>query len=505
MSEPYLIGIDLGTGSCKALVATLEGQPLGFGSASYPATNAQARWVEQDPSALLDGLTEAVRTALEKADLSSRDGCLGMSIGGALHSFMALDPRDEPLTGVMTWADTRAACWAEHLSQVGVGEVLYERTGCPAHAMYPLAKIAWLREERPNVFGKARWFISAKEYVTLRLTGRRVVDYSIAGGTGLLNTRECEWDQLALDTAGVHVSQLFTLCRPEHVLGPLRPEFAKAMGLPSSPPIILGSSDAVNSSLGAGAVKSEQYTCMVGTSGALRLIAPKPILDPKARSWCYAIDPEHWLVGGAINNGGLALQWLRDTLRGVKNTVSFEDLTRWASEVEPGAGGLLCLPLLAGERSPYWDSTVRGTMLGLSLSHDHCHCARAFIEGVCFAMRNLREILDEIGGACSEVRASGGFARSDLWLQTMTDVLDRPLLVPSSEETSSVGAWFWALRGAGRVDHLEQAAPFVEAHELYEPRREIADRYAELYCIYKQVYPALRDAFTGLAEYRRTH
>ena len=503
MTKAYLVGVDLGTGSCKALVANPDCVPLGFSSASYPAPDTQARWIEQDPESLLAGLVEAVQAALREADVSRGDCCLGLSVGGALHSIMALDSQDVPLTGVMTWADTRATPWATQLSQTSVAKTLYERTGCPAHAMYPLAKIIWLREERPDIFNRARWLVSAKEYVTLRLTGHRVVDYSIAGGTGLLNTHEAEWDRKALDVAGIQPRQLFTLGRPEQNLGRVRSEFAETMGLPPSTPIILGSSDAVNSSLGAGAVGSKQYTCMVGTSGALRLISRKPILDPEGRSWCYAIDPEHWLVGGAINNGGLALQWLRDTLRGVQNTVSFEDLIKWASEVEPGAGGLLCLPLLAGERSPYWDSTVRGTLLGLSLSHDHRHCARAFIEGVCFAMRNLREILDEIGGACDEVRASGGFARSCLWLQTMADVLDRPLLVPSLEETSSVGAWFWALRGAGRFDGLGRAARFVEANELYQPRREFVDRYAELYRIYTRVYPALLDTFTALAEYRR--
>ncbi len=503
MAESFLVGIDVGTGSCKTMVVSAAGRVLGFGAAPYPAKDTHARWQEQDPDGLVTSAATAVRHALKDAGVQP-EHCAGVSVGGALHSVMALSPRDTPLTGVITWADTRAAAQAESLRGRTDAHALYHRTGCPVHALYPREKIIWLREERPEVFDQAGWFISGKEYVTLKLTGRRMVDYSIAGGSGLLNTHTLEWDATALDLAGITPERLFQLTSPEQILGVLRPELAGMMGLPASTPVVAGSSDAVNSSLGAGAVRPGQVTCMVGTSGAVRIIAPHPILDPEARSWCYSISPEHWLVGGAINNGGLVLQWLRDMFADISgDNLSFDDLAHWAEKASSGAEGLLFLPLLTGERSPYWDPNARGVLFGLSLTHDRHHIARAAIEGVCFLLRSLIDILHEATGQTREVRASGGFAQSGFWLQTTANVLGRAILVPEWGETSSLGAAFWAMRGAGYLTSLDEMGSLVKVGAAYHPELEEVDRYQRLYAVYKQLYPALKDLFRTLAAYQQ--
>ncbi|MDP2778731.1 MAG: gluconokinase, partial [Anaerolineales bacterium] len=447
----WFLGIDLGTGSCKSVIIDAGSRLLGFGAQGYTSAENN-RQGEQDPEELVHALVGSVRSAIETAGVSP-GACQAMSIGGAYHSLIAVDRSDKPLTGVMTWVDDRATKQALAIRESPGVDAIYRQTGCPVHSMYPLYKIIWLREEQPDIFSQAVRFISAKEYVTKRLTGEYLVDFGISGGTSLLNTHSLEWDSQSLDLAGIRASQLSSLASPRQVLKGLNPELAGQMFIPEKTPLVLGSADAVNSSLGAGAVKWGQATCMIGTSGAFRIIAPRVMLDAQVRSWCYAIDEGHWLVGCAINNGGLALTWLRDAFNQMLQSlskdvrISFDELIASASQVRPGADGLICLPFFAGERSPYWNMNARGVFFGLNLNHDARHLARSLMEGVAYRLRSIRDTLNDLGAEVSEIRASGGFTHSDLWPQIIASVLNHDLAIPANGETSSLGAAFWALLG----------------------------------------------------------
>jgi len=497
--SPWFLGLDLGTGSCKAVAVDAAAQVLGFAAADYPAQDQDQKWQEQDPDSLLTGLIQAVRGAVAQAAPASP--CRGLSIGGALHSLIALDGAGRPLTGVSTWADGRALRQAAAIAGTDLGRELYQRTGCVPHGMYPLYKLIRLRQERPEVFGRARRLVSAKEYVLARLGGGLVVDYSVGSGSGLLNVHELAWDSLALETAGVEPAQLSALAGPRQELGRLEPGLARQMGLAPDTPLILGSSDAANSSLGAGCVAPGQLTCMVGTSGALRLISRRPLLDKNARCWCYGLDQEHWLVGGAINNGGLALSWFRDLLHQPfadlppESRRSFEDLAALAGQAPLGAGGVVCLPFLAGERSPNWNLNARAAFFGLRLSHGAPHLARAILEGVAFRLRSVLELLRELGPPVREVRASGGFTRSPLWLQIVADVLDQELRVPAWGETSCLGAAFWPLLACGALASLEEAGAAVRVAQTQPPDPERARAYQPFYALFQDLYAALSPLF----------
>jgi gluconokinase len=502
--DKWYLGIDIGTGSCKAVVIDARANVIGFGVGQYPSDSADTKWQEQDPRSILKGVITSVRSAL--VDSGQRGGdCGGLSLGGALHSLMALDQHGQPLTGVITWADRRAAAQAQRLKDQPQTTDLYQRTGCPIHGMYPLYKILWLKEERPDIFTRAANFVSAKEYIFAQLTGQYWVDYSLAAGSGLLNTHNLDWDDHALALAGIPAEQLSELHPPTAIHPGLEADMAQDMGLPMHTPVILGSSDAANSNLGAGAVKPWQATLMVGTSGAYRFIAEKPILDKKARSWCYAIDKNHWLVGGAINNGGLALSWWRDALNQAftnKETtqLSFDDIISLATQVEAGAGGVLCLPFFAGERSPGWNLNARGAFFGLSLEHDTRHMARALLEGISFRFRSLADVLEEIGAELKEVRASGGFTKSSLWLKIMASILNRDVQIPTWGETSSLGAAFWVLLSLGIIQGLDEVSDLVKIEDHCQPSPEIIAVYEQLYPIFKDLYQATRSANDDLTK-----
>jgi gluconokinase len=504
----WFLGIDLGTGSCKSVVVDGLAHILGFSSADYLSSTAQNKWNEQNPEAILSGMIEATRSAIEQAGVSA-DNCKGFSIGSALHTLIALDRSGRPLTGVMTWADKRAESLAQSMQGTPSGNKLYEQTGCPPHGMYPLYKIAWLREKQPELFRKADHFVSIKEFVIARLTGRYLVDYSVAAGSGMLNAHSLEWNADSLAYAGIKVSQLSTLCDPLDSIHGLDPAFCQNLGINPDTPLIMGASDAVNSSLGAGSVLPGQATCMIGTSGALRVIATQPRMDVKGRNWCYAIDKKHWLVGGSINNGGIAVSWFKDMARQLISNpqaeadLSFETLMGLAEQAGVGADGLICLPFFTGERSPNWNQNARGVLFGLTLQHDARHISRALIEGVTFRLKSIYDVLNEIGEDIQQIRTSGGFTKSGLWLQIVSSAFDRNLLIPEWGETSSLGAALWVLLGNGTVPSLEKLGELIPIRESYHPVPKDVESYNHLYGIYAGLYQALRPSFDQIAQWQR--
>ncbi len=379
---------------------------------------------------------------------------------------------------------------------------LYERTGCLIHATYPLYKLLWLREERPDVMQKAARFISSKEYLVRKLTGEYLLDTAVAGGTSLLDTHTLTWDDDALQMAGVRRQQLSALAPPDAVIPSLDAEIAARMGLPASTPLTLGVTDAANSNLGAGAGTPSTATCMIGTSGAYRIIAPEPLLDARRRLWCYSIDGAHWLVGGAISNGGAALAWLHGMLNALRREgdLSYADLFAMAEQVPAGAEGLLCLPLFAGERSPNWNALARGSFVGLTLKHDMSHMVRALLEGVAFRLRTVARALDELtGSTVKEIRASGGFTQSDIWLQIVADALGVDLTLTAWGETSSLGAAFWPMLSAGVVSSLEEAASLVPPVRAQSADSVTAAAYDRIYAVYAQIYDALSPYYDDLS------
>lgn len=505
MDVAWFMGIDLGTGSCKSAVVDRKARVLGFGVGEYTAADAQDRWQEQDPEVILAACFASVRIAVADAGVAP-ENCGGLSLGSALHSLMALDERGDPLTGVMTWADGRAVSQSARIRESAVADRLYRETGCPVTGMYPLYKIMWLRENRPEIFRRTRRFVSIKEYVFFRLTGEFRIDYSLAAGSGMLNAHCLQWNPLCLDLAGIGDDRLSPLFPPLSVHEGLNPDLARGMGIPADIPVVLGSSDAVNSSLGAGAVGPGQATCMVGTSGALRVISPRPVLDAKARSWCYAIDEAHWLVGGAINNGGVALSWLKDGLNQAfahlppDSRLSFDDMLTLAGQAEPGAGGVICLPFFAGERSPNWNLNARAAFFGMTICHDMRHLCRSLIEGIAFRLRNLHDVLTEMGIETRQIIASGGFTKSDLWLQVVADGMNRELHVPPWSETSALGAALWPLLAAGAAKTLEEIGALVETGSTCRPIAANAAVYDRIYPLYLRLYQALAPSFDEVAK-----
>jgi gluconokinase len=243
--------------------------------------------------------------------------------------------------------------------------------------------------------------------------------------------------------------------------------------------------------------------CSIGTSGALRLIVERAGIDQTQRLFCYALMGERWVVGGAINNGGSVLRWAQDALAPDLGGGSPERLLELAGEVAAGSEGLICLPYLLSERAPHWDAFARGAYVGLRHFHGRGHLVRAAIEGVCQQLSLVLASIRDAGHAVSEVRATGGFARSALWRQMLTDALGMPVSFAAASEGTAFGAALLGMEALGVIDGIEQAAELVRIEETLEPDPRAAAVYAELLPLFADLYCRLSPAFDALAAIER--
>jgi gluconokinase len=510
MSSEYFIGIDIGTTSTKAIAFSAQGEVKAEGDRLYPLHIPQPGWAEQDPDEILAAVVAAVAQVMQQIE---PDAVAALGFSAAMHSVIAMDSNDEPLTAAMIWADNRSLAQVDRLKQ-GVGHELYLRTGTPIHPMSPLPKLLWLQETMPDVFRSACRFISIKEYIFHRWFNRYVVDYSIASATGLLNLDRLQWDEEALALVGITADRLSQLVPTTQILKGMNVTAAAAMGLHPDTPVVIGANDGVLANLGVGAIAPSQLAITIGTSSAVRSVVPKPMTDPQGRTFCYALTEKHWVIGGPSNNGGIILRWLRDefchaeveaaTQRGVD---AYDVMIEQVKDIPAGADGLICLPFLSGERAPYWNANARGIFFGLGLYHHRSHLIRSVMEGILFNVYNITQALTELVSPAAEIRAAGGFARSQLWLQMLADLFGATVVVPEIFEASSLGAALLAMYAVGALPSLEAVEQKTgeggtRSLRRYQPNWEHTQRYRELFSVYRQLYDHQVDLFQKLADFR---
>jgi gluconokinase len=509
MDASYFIGVDVGTTSTKAIAFSAEGQVKAQGSQLYPLNVPQPGWAEQNPEEILEAVVAAVAQVMQQIE-PRNVAAIGFS--AAMHSVIAMNAADQAITAAMIWADNRSVVQVERLKQDDTGHSLYLRTGTPIHPMSPLPKLLWLREVMPDVFQKASRFISIKEYIFHRWFDRYIVDHSIASATGLLNLDRLEWDKEALALVGITPDHLSEIVPTTYVLRGIHLTFAKAMGLHSDTPVVIGANDGVLANLGVGAIAPSQLAMTIGTSSAVRSVVPKPVIDPQGRTFCYALTEDHWVIGGPSNNGGIILRWLRDEFcheeveqAKVRGVDAYDVMIEQVVNISLGADGLICLPFLSGERAPYWNANARGIFFGVGLNHHRSHFIRAVMEGILFNVYNITRALSELVQPTQEIYASGGFARSQLWLQMTADIFGSTVVVPEVFEASSFGAAVLAMVAIGQLSQLEDVQTIIwrdqsdTSHRRYQPDLEKTQRYNNLFKIYEQLYDNQIELFQTLS------
>jgi gluconokinase len=507
----YILGVDIGTTSTKAVLFLHNGAVVATHHIGYPLLTPTPSTAEQDPDEIFAAVIGAIKETVKKSGVDS-GAIAGVSFSSAMHSVIAVDDAGKPLTQCITWADNRSTQWAEKIKNELGGHEIYLRTGTPIHPMSPLSKILWLREEHPEVFAQASKFISIKEYVFYKLFGEFVIDHSIASATGLFNLKALDWDAGALEVAGITLEHLSIPVPTTHVVSGLSAEFAGETGLAADTPFVVGASDGVLSNLGVNAIEPGVVAVTIGTSGAIRAVSDRPVTDQKGRTFCYALTENHWVIGGAVNNGGMIFRWVRDELAASEVETAkrlgidpYEFLTQIASGVSAGAGGLIFHPYLAGERAPLWNANARGSFFGLGLHHKKEHLIRAVLEGVIYNLYTVLLALEELIGQPTKVQATGGFARSELWRQMMSDIFNQKVTVPESFESSCLGAAVLGLYALGEVDSLDIVGEMVGSTHTHVPNPKNVEAYRELLPIYIRLTRAFETEYEAIAAYQGKH
>jgi xylulokinase len=468
-----LVGLDVGTTGVKALALSPTGEVLARAEETYELSTPHSGWAEQDP----EDWWGAAERAL--ARLGGEATAIGLS--GQMHGLVVLDERDRILRPAILWNDqrTEAEC-AEIEERVGL-ERLIGLTGNRALTGFTAPKLLWLRRHEPETYGRIAHVLLPKDSVRLRLPGEHAIDVADASGTLLFDVAQRRWSEEMVDELELDPAWLPRELESPEISG------TTAAGIP----VAAGAGDQAAAALGVGVDRPGPVSVVLGTSGVVFAALPGFAADPQARvhAFCHAV-PGGWHAMGVMLSAAGSLRWFRDALGGRHE---YGELLAAAEQSPPGAEGLTFLPYLTGERTPHADPHARGAFAGLTIRHDLGALVRAVLEGVAYGLRDSLQLLRELGVSPAAGHASGGGARSELWLRILASVLGLPIRRTATDEGSAYGAALLGGVAAGVFrDVSEAVAACVRLDDAIEPDPDWSAAYERGYPRFRLLYPALR-------------
>jgi gluconokinase len=392
---------------------------------------------------------------------------------------------------MMTWADTRAEAIAQQIRDSADGEWIYRTSGTPVHPMSPVCKLMWLKQHNLVLFSKAHKFISIKEYIWYKLFNVFQVDYSIASGNGMFDIIKLDWSGEILRFAGINANQLSETVNTTYQRSGIKPAVSGLLGIPTTTPIMIGGSDGCLANLGSLAIAPGIAALTIGTSGAVRVVGTKPIYNFASMTFNYLLDDQIFISGGAVNNGGIAVNWLLSSFldkTGIDGK-DYEELFDTIDSIPAGSDGLIFLPYLYGERAPLWDAKASGAFLNIKPIHTQAHFLRAGLEGVCFALNDVLQTL-ETSVKITQLNVSGGFVSSQAWMQLLPDITGKKLVMLQLEDASAIGAAYLALRELYPDNDLAAPTDF----SVMEPNPANHQLYAKTFPIFKKLYADTKES-----------
>ncbi len=452
-----IVTLDVGTSSVRTLLFNRRGHEVnGFGAQlPYRVLTTPDGGVEVDADELA-GLAAQSISAIHGQMRAKGLRPSAVAVCTFWHNVLGVGEDDRPTTPIIHLFDTRSASAARKLAERIDARQQHARTGCVLHASFVPAKLLWLSETRPEAFRTTRRWMSFGEYFFMKLFGRAVASTSMVSGSGLWNQNQNDYDAGILSVLPIDRSQLSPVEEMDQPMTELRteyksqwPEFVGASWYPA-----LG--DGACNNIGSGCYTPERFALMVGTSGAMRAVSEAPGMKIPEGLWCYRVDWNRHVLGGALSSGGLVFDWMKRTLALPPNRDA-EEIERALAAMEPGSHGLTVLPLFAGERSTKWRAEARAAIIGMSLHTSPMEILRAALESVALRFRNIYDIMAHRLGAPAEIIASGGaLLRSATWTQMMADALGRPVVACLEKEASSRGAALLALERLGVIRHVSE-------------------------------------------------
>lgn len=479
-----IVGVDIGTQSLKAVVLAPEMKILGEHAVPYAPSFPQPGWAEQDPLLWEKALGPAIAGALGKAGAGAAD-VKALAFAGQLDGCIAIDRESRPLHPCLIWMDRRADI-------AGIdADLVHETCGVVLDATHPAAKIRWLKTHVPAAAQAVKFHVPVS-YLVARVTGVHVIDHATASTSMVYGLKAQSYDDALLEAFHISRDELPKAMDADAVAGVLSKAGAALTGLSPGIPVAVGTGDDFSSALGAGLIDTSRFINVLGTAEVTGALHDKPVIDPDRLVETHAfpggryyIENPGWLSGGA-------LVWFRDTFR----LESFEHLTALAGQAPPGAGGVIFIPALSGAMAPEWIASARGAFYGLTPSHGTPHLARALLEGLAFAMRDVFERTQALGVRTQALRIAGGGARSALWTQIRADLIGLPAETPLHIDTSAIGAALLAAKAAGHIGDMASAALTLNPPaNVTSPLAGHREAYDNAYRRYRQVFSSLRPLF----------
>lgn len=489
-SSELILSVDIGTSATKAVLCDSDARPIAVFRKNNPILVPQGGWSEQEPQAVFESVAAAVRAAV--AAVPQGSNLIALSFSSQIYSVLAVDPSGNPLTNSLTWFDTRSTQDAGWLREHPEAKDIHLRTGCPVDAIYPLAKIRWIKRNVKLPSGSR--FISIKDYVISRLIDRYVVDWSTASSSGYFDVHRYQWDRAALNMLAISPQSLPKPISPRTIFTRWGKGIPESLGIPADTPLVIGGADGPLASLGVDAHHPDTLAVNVGTSAAARSVIEEPRCDPNGKLWTFVIDEGLWVTGGIVSSGGYVFDWflnnffadLDGNLGGGQLQDVYAAATSLAGTVPPGAQGLYFIPYLGGDQCPGWDPDTRGVLYGLDFSHARAHLARAVLEGITFSIYRVAEcIRSTFDIQFDEVYVTGGLSTSSHWLQIAADIFGHPVGTPKNVEGSARGAAMLALVALGKRSSYADF-PTLEKQFL-QPREAVHLQYQDQYKMFLKV------------------
>ena len=485
----YFVGVDLGTGSTKAIAIATDGAVLCTAQFYYPISSPQPGFSEQNPCLIWDAFVSCINAITGKLGVAPS----AISFSAAMHSIFPVNKNGEPMANAILWADARSGDIAQNIRNSTQGENIYRHTGTAIYAMAPLSKLIWIRENQPELFNSAHKFISIKEYIWHRLFGVFEVDYSIASATGLFDILELKWYADSLALAGINSDKLSTPVNTDHR------EFLPVGdtpldGIAGHTAFIIGASDGCCANLGGGAVGGGIAALTIGTSGAIRVGNGSPVYNYSAMTFNYLLNRNTFICGGAVNNGGAAVDWLLKCFLKITSITdqTYAKLFADIATVKPGSDGLMFLPYLYAERAPIWDAKSSGAFLNINFKHQQQHFLRAALEGICFALCDVMKAVETPAQPIKEIVISGGFISSPVWVQMLADITGKKLVIQQADDASAVGAIYLAMEALG-LD-FSKISEHAEDRVEIEPNMPNHEIYSRIFSVYQTLYRSLKQS-----------
>lgn len=442
---------------------------------------------EGDPDKILASVFHCIDKTFHLAGSLTKD-IAGVGITTLVGNILGIDATNQAITPLLTYADTRATQEAFRLRMELDERAIHQRTGCHFHSSYLTAQFRWIAKVRPKWLKQATHWVSIADYLYFTIFGYASTSYSIAAWTGLLNRHTLTWDKELFDHLPIEPEQMLPLCNVTHSVSSLKGEFDSRWPALAEIPWFTAIGDGASANIGSGCISPAQIALTLGTTGAMRLMTNHPVEYVPWGLWNYPIDQTRSIIGGAMTEGGNAKDWVLERFHLEKSL----QLEQYLAALAPDGHGLTILPFFAGERSPGWVGSARATIHGLSLNTKPLEILRAMLEAIAIRFLLIYELLTPLSKGDDQIIASGGILRSPLWLQIMSDVLNKPVIASNVTEASGRGVALLVLEALSKLSDLSNIPHFLG--RKYEPNAEHHQVYQQARVRQQSLYEALVDS-----------